>query len=631
MLEAMRKNAQSWGVKIIFGVIILVFVFWGVGSMTKGKTSAMAYVNGNPISFAQYKRQYEGDMQRLKEQFHEVTDETLKQIDFKRQVLDQLIDQSLLDQAAKQAGVTVSDAEVRDAIASIKAFHGANGRFDPDLYRRVLLAQKMTPGEFEDSFRRNVTAQKMLSHLATTAVVSEAEAKDIFTFAREEAKADYVAFPLDAYLDKIQVTDEEAQAYYKKNEARYQAPAMAQLAYLEFTPEALAKPDEVTEAEAKAYYDAHQSEFHQDAMVRARHILIKVPENAPADVAAKALKKIEDIRAHIKSPKDFAAAAQKYSEGPSAKVGGDLGWFSRGSMVKPFEDAAFALKPGEISEPVRTSFGYHLILVEEKKPEGVPPLKDVIQDVDRKVAEDKASGKVSDLLDEALARAASGQKLDAIAKSLNIPLHTTKPFSQDEPPEELSSLAQADVNTIFGLKQDEVYTTPLAVEGGYVLVQRTLARDAAIRPFKEVRDQVVAQVRQEGALKLAQTAAKAVLAELQKTGSLPADVKARVHTTQPFTRQGLIPGMGTNEKLAQAVFSAPKDSWLPEAFTVPGGVLIVRRAELIEPSDADWQKSRGFFLQTLRQRKAEQLITAVVAELRSKAKIEIPNPSLLQY
>ncbi len=628
MLDAMRRNAQSWGVKIIFGLIILVFVFWGVGSMNDQKTSAIAYVNEQPISFSQYKRQYEGEYERLKGQFKDITAEQLKQIGFKRQVLDQLVDQALLEQQAEASGISASDDQIRLTIARIKAFQNDQGRFDPDLYRQVLAAQGMTPAEFEEAYRKNITAKTMLGHVAATAVVAEAEAKGMFTFAREKAKAEVVPFPLDEQLAKVQVTDEQAQAFYKENEAKYEAPAMAQLAYLEFTPAALAKPGEVSEAEAKAYYDSNSKEFNQDESIRARHILVKVPANATPDAVAKAKAKIEEIRARIKSPKDFASIAVKFSEGPSAPGGGDLGWFSKGTMVPSFEEAAFALKPGVVSEPVRSDFGWHLILVEEKKEAGIPAFAEVRDAIKLKVAEEKASGRVSDMLDEALARLAAGEKPAAIAQALDIPLHTTKPFAKNGGPEELA-LSEADLASVFALTQGQTTAAPLSVEGGFVLAERTMARDAAIRPFAEVKDLVMAELRQKAALKLSEDAAKAALETALKTGSLPEDVKVHARTTQPFTRQGFIPGMGMNELLAQAIFSAKDAKWLPTPFTTPSGAFIARRLDLIEPTAQEWDRERNFFLTSLRQRKTDQIMTAMLQDMRTAAKIEIPDPRML--
>lgn len=629
MLDAMRRNAQSWGIKIIFGLIIVVFVFWGVGSIKDQKASAIAYVNEQPITFSQYKRQYEGEYERLKQQFKDITAEQLKQIGFKRQVLEQLVDQALLEQKAVETGIMASDEEIRLTIARIKAFQNDAGRFDPDIYRRVLAAQGMTPAEFEEAYRKNLTAQTLLGHIASTAVVVEPEAKGMFAFAREKARAEIVPFPLDEQIAKVQVTDEQAQAFYKENEARFEAPAMAQIAYIEFTPPALAKPSEVSDAEAKAYYDANPKEFYQEETIRARHILAKVPAKATPEEDAKARKKIEEIRDRIKSPKDFANIAVRFSEGPSAPGGGDLGWFGRGTMVPAFEEAAFALKPGVVSEPVRSDFGWHLILVEEKREAGIPAYADVKDEITRKVAEEKAASRVADLLDEALARLAANEKIPAIAQALDLPLRSTKPFARTAGPEELA-LSEGDLATIFTLTQGQTTSTPVSVEGGFIVAERTMARDAAIRPFVEVKDMILAELRQKGAQKLAEDAAKAALETVQKTGTLPEELKGRARNTEPFTRQGFIPGLGMNELLAQAVFAAKDSKWLPTPFATPGGALIVRRTALLEPTAQEWERERNFFLSTLRQRKTDQIMGAVLKELRTQAKVEIPDPKMLE-
>ncbi len=629
MLDAIRKNAQGWAVKVIFGLIIVVFVFWGVGSINDQKTSAVAYVNEQPITFTQYKRQYEGELERIKEQFKDITSEQLKQIDFKRQVLEQLVDQTLLEQKAGETGITASNEEIRRTIAGIKAFRNDQGRFDADIYRRVLAAQGMTPAEFEEAYRKNLTAQTLLGHLAATAVVGEAEARGMFVFAREKARAEIVTFPLDVHLSRVTVDEEQAKAFYAANEARFEAPAMARIDYLEFTPAALARPNEVEVAEARDYFQANMKDFAQEESIRARHILAKVAADASPQEVERARKKIEDIRGRIKSPKDFANIAVKFSEGPSAPGGGDLGWFGRGTMVPAFEDAAFALAPGVVSEPVRSDFGWHLILVEEKKEAGIPAFAEVRDEIARKVAEEKAAGRVADLLDEALARLSAGEKLAAIAQALDLPVRSTAPFPRTSGPEELA-LAEDDLAGLFALQQGQATTSPISVEGGYILAERTMARDAAIRPFAEVKELILAELRQKAALELAENAAKAALEAAGTSGALPEALKARARTTEPFTRQGFIPGLGMNEFLAQAVFSAKDASWLPIPFTTQGGAFIARRTALLQPTDAEWERERNFFLSTLRQRKTDQIMGAMLKELRAQAKIEIPDPRMLE-
>ncbi|EPR31024.1 PpiC-type peptidyl-prolyl cis-trans isomerase [Alkalidesulfovibrio alkalitolerans DSM 16529] len=630
MLEFIRRNAQGWGVKIIFALIILVFVFWGVGSFNETRTSVVAYVDDMPITVGQYKERHDQELERIRMQFGEVSSEVLGQIDFRRQVLEQLVDQRLMERAAAKAGIVVSDAQVRDAIFSITAFHDETGRFNKDVYNRLLLGQHMTPSQFEESVRQSLVAQNFVRHVAGAAVVTESEAKDMFTFAREQARAEYVLFPADAEREGIEVTDEEAQAFYTENEAAFATPAVAAIAYVEFTPESLAKPDQVSTEEARAFYDAAPERFGQEEMVRARHILLTLDANASAEEEAAVLKKITDLRARIKNLDDFAATAQRSSQCPSAPGGGDLGWFGRGAMVEPFEKAAFSLAPGVVSEPVRTRFGYHLIMIEEKREAGIPAFEEVRDEIARQLAEDKAEARIPDLLDEALARLASGEKLATVADQLGLPLRETEPFSRDQGPLELP-LSDRDTAAVFALPQGGATLTPLQIADGFALAEKTLDRPASIRPFEEVRATIVAEVtRRKAAEKAAETARTALADIAAAGGELPASLATRARITEPFTRQGQIPGLGSNEMLAEAVFTAPGESWLGEPVAVAAGALIARRVELIAPSEADWESQKGFFLETLEQRKLDEMLRAVIDQLRAEAKVEITDRSILQ-
>lgn len=630
MLDLIRRNAQGWGVKIIFALIILVFVFWGVGSFNEGRTSVVAYVDDTPITLNQYKQQYDQELERIRMQFGEVSQEVLAQIDFRRQVLEQLVEQTLLERAAAKAGIVVSDAQVRDAIFSISAFHDETGRFNKDIYNRLLLGQQMTPTQFEESVRQSLVARNFVRHVAGAAVVTEAEAKSMFTFTRQQARAEYVIFPADAERGGIEVTEDEALAFYAQNEAAFAMPAVAAVAYVEFTPQSLSRPDQVSEEEARAFYDAAPARFGQEEMVRARHILLTIDQDASAEEEAAVRKRISDLRARIKNLDDFAAAAQRSSQCPSAPMGGDLGWFGRGAMVEPFEQAAFALKRGEISEPVRTRFGYHLIMIEEKREAGIPTFDEVRDEIARQIAEEKAENRISDVLDEALARLASGEKLAAVADELDLPLRETQPFSRDEGPGELG-LSDRDTAALFALAEGAATLTPLILSDGYVLAEKTVDRPASIRPFDEVREAIVAEVtRRKAVEKAVETARKTLEAIAASGGTLPADLAARAATTEPFTRQGLIPGLGNNELLAEAVFTAPDESWLSEPILVSAGAIIARRVELIAPQEADWLRERDFFVQTLEQRKVDEMLRAIIDQLRAEAKVEITDRSILQ-
>ncbi|MFV0348128.1 MAG: SurA N-terminal domain-containing protein, partial [Halodesulfovibrio sp.] len=348
MLDSIRQNAQSWGVKIAFALIIIVFVFWGVGSMSNSsRSSVIATVNEEPILIPEFKQAYDQQFAMLKRQIPGLKQEDLKQLGFTQQVLQQLVSKKLLLQEAERLGITVTPQELKKTIASIAVFRNEKDVFDGDLYKRVLEAQGMTPGQFEESYRKDLLIQKMQDYVGLPAAVTDDEARTAFNYAAEKRSIEFTVMPASSFVNKVSVAPEKVKEFYEQNKEQFKQPAKVSLEYITITPKSLAKSVKVDEAEIAAFYDQNaETYFVQDESVHARHILVLVDANAPEATVNEAKAKIEQVLARVKKGEDFAALAKKYSEGPSAPTGGDLGEFGRGAMVKPFEDAAFALEAG---------------------------------------------------------------------------------------------------------------------------------------------------------------------------------------------------------------------------------------------------------------------------------------------
>jgi peptidyl-prolyl cis-trans isomerase D len=471
----------------------------------------------------------------------------------------------------------------------------------------------------------------MTDYLVTPAVVTDEEAREIFRYAREEARADYVLFPPEEYMESVEVEEKDVQAAYEEQRERFTVPAQAEIAYLEFTPEALADPADVTEEEARRAYENNPDAYTRQARVKARHILLRAPDDASGEKAGQAEARLEEIAARIDSAEEFAAAAKEYSEGPSAPSGGDLGWFPRGSMVESFEKAAFDAEPGSLVGPVRTQFGYHLIWVEDRQEAGVLPFEEAELDVRQNVARDKAAGKVTDLLDEAIARVAAGESLEQVAETLEIGLRHAGPFPQNQGPSR-PSLSQEAVQRLSTLTPGDTLDEPLSIEGGYALVQLTSQTPSKVRPLEEVRETIVTELKRKEAMVLAEEEAASVAAALhdpQKRERAMERIQDRIKTTEAFTRQGFIPGLGMNERFAAAVFVAEEGDWLDEPYLSERGAFIARLSERTPPTDAEWAEAKQSFIQQLEQSKRQQLYQGFMSELRGEATIEIANKRVL--
>ncbi|MEC7751782.1 MAG: peptidylprolyl isomerase [Myxococcota bacterium] len=363
------STLNSFVAKImVIGIILAFIINFGpqAGTACTPNQGPAIVVNGEEISAMEYSRAYTQQLrQRTQQARGEFTTEQAQAEGFPKKVADSLVETRLLAAEAKRRGLAVGDGELRDELKRI--FDGVmpEGGWDQQEYELRVRSTDMTVPEFENSFRRQLSAQKVTDALMWAAEPTEAELKDAYQLSGNRARFQLVLVKLDAFKSKVDAPDEAAiEAWAKENDEKI-----------------------------KDAYSADESRWTQNEEVKARHILAKVPKNADLDTKKKAKAKIEAVIGKLKDGADFVELAKTESEGPSASKGGDLGWFGRGAMVKPFEEAAFGLEPGGLSGVVESSFGFHVIKVEEKKAAGKTPLEDARSELSKELMiKEKTSG-----------------------------------------------------------------------------------------------------------------------------------------------------------------------------------------------------------------------------------------------
>jgi len=402
--------------------------------------------------------------------------------------------------------------------------------------------------------------------------------------------------------------------------------------YLLFTPKGMAKPDAVTDGEIEEFYAADPVRFERTETVSVRHILIKVAEDAEEAEAKAAETRLIKLLARLKKGAKFEDLAKKYSQGPSADKGGDLGWLERGATVKVFEDAAFALGPGQVSQPVRTMFGWHIIKVEDRREKGVPLLSEIKDEVRQAVAEEKAAEGLSDALDQALEQVMAGDGISKIASDLGVASKRTGHLSKEQAGERLGLDAKA-AEMLFSLVLGQVGDTPISVDQGYMLAENEDVRPEAVLPLERVKDAIVELLVRREAMKLAREKAESVLADISNPATAAktlAAYKKNIKASEPFGRQGFIPGLGMSPSLVRDAYAAPVDSWLPQAYAVENGFVLAGLTARIQPSKESWEKEKGFWIQSLEQSKGTDLFQAYLAGLHENADVRIVNPQMLE-
>lgn len=632
MMDILRQNAQSWGIKIAFGIIIAVFIFaFGAGGFNGNTDPVIAYVNDQPVPTQEFMQVYRETAEALRAQNPNLDSDQLQSPEFRKAVLGQLINQKLLEAEAAKLGLAVSNSELSYGIRQIPAFASEDGTFDMNLYQAFLQSRQMSAATFENDMRNSALIQKLREYVTMPVKPTEAEARALFDTASEKVQIDYYYVSGADFVKNIKVSDKQIEDFYKANPDKFTIPGRSVIKYLAFTPEELSINETVTPEEVQAYYEANKESFQQEDQIKARHILIKVDENAAEKDVAAAEKKIKKIFAKAKSGQDFAKLAKKYSEGPSNSKGGELGWFGHGAMVKPFEDTAFTLKKGEVSKPVRTRFGWHLIKVDDIREAGQKELEQVKGEINTIIAQEKAADSITEKLDHAIDLLASDMKLDKVSDEIGVAFKE----SEQATVQNLSrafGMTESAAQTIMDLPQSSATEMPVAIDGGYIIVEKEEDVPATLSPLKDQKKDIESFLAQQAAMKMAKAKTTVIMGKLINKASTAKElkrIKKDLKTSEPFGRDGFIPGLGMNPKLAQAALVGKKDQWMPEVFELPGGFIVARVDDRIPPKEEAWEAQKEMVMNALFQQRANEIFNAFLTELRSKAKVEYVRKDLL--
>lgn len=642
MLDIFRDKAQSFGVKLIFGIIIAVFVFWGMGNVNKAPVSALAVVNGSSVTVQDFNKLFQRTVEEQRKKTPDIVSDPAKFKTFKQQVLNQVIMARLLQQEAARIGLVVTPHELKRMLAGFPVFQDASGKFDPEVYKRVVASQGMTQGEFEAERSAQLLQEKLIQGVAMSADVSEAEARTIYNFSLEKRKAEYALFSAADYTKDVVVSDEDVNQYYANNKESFKTPTKVNLEFLRLTPASLASGYPVTDQEAQDYYDKNKLSFFQPESFQARHIFIACPPDGSKTAGAEekikqAQAAIEDIAKQLKGGANFATLATARSEDKQSAVdGGMLGWLSKGQIgSEEFENAALALAPGEISKPVRTEVGFHIIKLEAKKSAVTPPLADVKKDIVAAISQSKADADFSVVEKAAEDGLAMNTAFAELGKKFHVAAVTTGLIAQSEAESQLApqkDSRQILADAIAGLtatpadkdgKTASAMTlpVPLNIEGGVALVRILEAKPAAIPPLDEVRSAIVEQLKQSKGTVLARAAAEAALPQF--TGkSVPAAYKDKVKESGDAVR--LFPEVrpfGLMPDLVNALFSSSGD-WLPQTFATPEGTIIVRTKDIEPVTEENWNQMKDIFMPQLIQSRQREAVEAFMQNLITSAKIE---------
>ena len=432
MLQAIRSNAQGWIAWVIVGLIILTFALFGIDQYARGdKVVVVGEVNGEEITAREFLILYNRQKSRLEQQFGDMYDQVVKDDELRDQVMDALVESKVIGQWAHDNRMIVSDQQLAMTIQSADVFQ-QNGQFNQKVYEEIILRNGLNVARFEYEQRQFLVENQYKTLTQSSSFATGFEVEQLAKLQGQERNVNYLRIDQRPFLKKVQVSQENIQAFYNANQAQYLSPEQVVIEFIELSQTEMAKNIPINDELIQAYYDANQSLFMLPEKRQAKHILIPL-EADTLDAEAAAMKVVAEVQDKIAAGEAFEALAKAYSKDPgSADTGGDLGSFEQGMMVPEFDEAVFAMKVGEVSEPVKTDFGFHLIKLTGIDSAQSQPLAEVKTQVTEQYQLQQAEKQYFDLLEQV--NTIAYEQSDSLAPVMDItglPVQTSKAFSRD--------------------------------------------------------------------------------------------------------------------------------------------------------------------------------------------------------
>jgi peptidyl-prolyl cis-trans isomerase D len=521
MLDIVRNNKKI--TQIFLALITLPFAFWGVESYVRNASvgGEVATVGKGKITQQELQSALREQQDRMRTQLGGKADPAMFETpQMRRAVLDSLVTQRLLAEQAQKARLVISNEQLQQFIAAIPSLQ-ENGRFSSERYKALVAAQSMSEAMFEARLRQDLAMQQLILPVAEAGITGRVAADRWLATQIEQREVSEAPLLPEGYLGRVKLAADAAQKYYEANRKQFELPEQVRAEFLVLSRDALGTAAVIGDEEIKKYYASHADRYRESEARRASHVLIRVEKGASEAEAAAAKAKAEQLLAQVrKAPADFAKIAKDNSQDPgSAAKGGDLDWFSRGAMVKSFEDVAFALKDGQISDVIRSDFGFHIIRVTGVRPERVKPIEEVKADILAELKREAGMKKYADTA-EAFGNTVYEQadSLKPAAEKWKLDLRQSQWLAKGgkfDPPFDNQKLAAA-LFSDDGLKNKR-NTEAVEVAPGTLVSARVLEyKPAALQPLETVRGEIEKRLMREEATALAIKDGEEKLARLAK-------------------------------------------------------------------------------------------------------------------
>jgi peptidyl-prolyl cis-trans isomerase D len=566
MLQRMRDSLGKWIVVAVLALIAFSFIFWGVDFGLTGAARFAARVNGEEVPLTDFERELQARQNQYQTIYRSDLPEDVRR-ELRRAVVNDLVRQTALAQRVEQQGYRASNERLTQSIREIAAFQVA-GEFSLDVYRGQLANAGLTPTSFEALQRESLALTDLTNGVAESTFLTPAEFRRFIELYNQRREVGYALFELDAFTANVEIDDAAIAERYENNQASYQTTETVDLEYIELALADVAGTVQLSEEDLRAAYEEERERFEVAEERRARHILIEAADGEEDAARAAA----ESAAARVRGGEDFAAVAAEVSADAGTKAqGGDLGWIGRGMLPGPFEETLFALQAGDVSDPVRTEFGFHVIRLDEVRAGDLQPFEAVREELAAETRTRRAENEFYDLANQ-LGDAAfdAYEELASVAAATDLPLKTVAGFPRTGDNDVFTNSA-AVVQAAFA---DEIVDSGrnselVELDDDHVLVLRVTAHQLpAPKPLDEVREQIREELTRERASVLAEQAAQAFLTDLEQGGD--AAERAEAHGGSWNAPMWV---MRTDAALPTEVLSA--------AFGMPKGTAGVAQRELV--------------------------------------------------
>jgi peptidyl-prolyl cis-trans isomerase D len=627
MLRVLRKHSKHWVIGLIIGAIVVVFIFWGMGSRRAAQMNELAEVYGEPIPMATY-YQYANMVEKKARFRRNLTEEDYKAL--REGAQNSLIRLVLLDKAAERMGLTVSDAEVQAAIIRDPAFQ-QDGAFDPRIYDYFIGRGRNREAEkvaYENWLRKQLLAAKALETISSFAKVSDLELQNYFRLVKEAVDVDYLVVTPESFVAKAKPTDADLKEYYQKHEPEFRVPEKIKVSYLIIRSQDFLKKVEVSPDEIADYVGDHRSELGRPTVIKVREIFLTIPAKANSETKQQLKQKAEELLKQASQPgQDFAQLARTKSQDEAHKAqGGELGSVSRGKKGEAWDKMAFALAPGEIGL-AQTANGFHIIKLEEiQKSEPLPEAEAKARAVE-KIKEEKSRELARDEAKRLQAAAATTSFKEMSQKNKLTPQET--PFITLTESIPGLGAVRAFNKEAFSLKAKEVGLAE--VPGGFAVLQDVERKAAYIPKFEEVKDKVHQAVAKQDAQKMAEKEAEQLLARLRQgepLAKVAAQAALPLKDSGFFTRlQGFMQQPLAQPLTGAAFLLSDKQKYPDKPIAWQGKYYLLAFKNRRLPTQEEFQKDRENLERRVLEDKQQVILDAWFKEEWRRAQVRKPRQS----